>query len=81
MPFTVNCMLDCPAASQTSPTTPQGYKSNTQPRGSYLPPLNPIEATLGVTNASFVAQTATQNRARAGDASKLIHSYLHLLCA
>jgi 2-oxoglutarate ferredoxin oxidoreductase subunit beta len=43
---------------QTSPTTPQGYKSNTQPRGSYLPPLNPIEATLGVTNASFVAQTA-----------------------
>jgi 2-oxoglutarate ferredoxin oxidoreductase subunit beta len=43
---------------QTSPTTPQGYKSNTQPLGSYLPALNPIEATLGVTNASFVAQTA-----------------------
>jgi len=43
---------------QTSPTTPQGYKSNTQPRGSFLPPLNPIEATLGVSNASFVAQTA-----------------------
>ena len=43
---------------QTSPTTPQGYKSNTQPRGSYLPPLNPLEATLGVSNASFVAQTA-----------------------
>ena len=43
---------------QTSPTTPQGYKTNTQPRGSYLPPINPIEATLGVTNASFVAQTA-----------------------
>ena len=43
---------------QTSPTTPQGYKTNTQPRGSYLPPMNPIEATLGVTNASFVAQTA-----------------------
>jgi len=43
---------------QTSPTTPQGYKSNTQPRGSYLPALNPLEATLGVTNASFVAQTA-----------------------
>lgn len=44
--------------NQTSPTTPQGYASNTQPRGSYLPALNPIEATLGVTNASFVAQTA-----------------------
>jgi len=43
---------------QTSPTTPQGYKSNTQPRGSYLPALNPLEATLGITNASFVAQTA-----------------------
>jgi len=44
--------------NQTSPTTPQGFPSNTQPRGSYLPALNPIEATLGVTNASFVAQTA-----------------------
>lgn len=43
---------------QTSPTTPQGYKSNTQPRGSYLPALNPVEATLGITNVSFVAQTA-----------------------
>ena len=43
---------------QTSPTTPEGYRSNTQPLGSYLPALNPIEATLGVTNASFVAQTA-----------------------
>jgi 2-oxoglutarate ferredoxin oxidoreductase subunit beta len=44
--------------NQTSPTTPQGVKSNTQPRGSFLPALNPIEATLGITNASFVAQTA-----------------------
>ena len=43
---------------QTSPTTPQGFPTNTQPRGSWLPPLNPIVATLGVTNASFVAQTA-----------------------
>ncbi|MDT8435790.1 MAG: thiamine pyrophosphate-dependent enzyme [Gemmatimonadota bacterium] len=43
---------------QTSPTTPQGYRSNTQPEGSWLPALNPIEATLGITNASFVAQTA-----------------------
>jgi len=44
--------------NQTSPTTPQGHPSNTQPRGSYLPPLNPVEVALGVTNASFVAQTA-----------------------
>ena len=44
--------------NQTSPTTPQGLPSNTQPHGSFLPALNPIEATLGITNASFVAQTA-----------------------
>ncbi|MEN8144282.1 MAG: thiamine pyrophosphate-dependent enzyme [Gemmatimonadota bacterium] len=43
---------------QTSPTTPQGYVSNTQPHGSFLAPINPIVATLGITNASFVAQTA-----------------------
>ncbi len=44
--------------NQTSPTTPRGHASNTQPRGSYLPALDPLGATLGVTNASFVAQTA-----------------------
>ncbi|MBM5813092.1 MAG: 2-oxoglutarate oxidoreductase [Gammaproteobacteria bacterium] len=44
--------------NQTSPTTPQGFKSNTQPYGSYLPALNPLAASLGITNASFVAQTA-----------------------
>jgi 2-oxoglutarate ferredoxin oxidoreductase subunit beta len=43
---------------QTSPTTPQGYKSNTQPHGSYLPSLNPLTTTLGATNVSFLAQTA-----------------------
>jgi len=43
---------------QTSPTTTQGVTSNTQPHGSYLPALNPLTVTLGVTNASFVAQTA-----------------------
>ncbi|MHC4923890.1 MAG: thiamine pyrophosphate-dependent enzyme [Planctomycetota bacterium] len=43
---------------QTSPTTPQGFESNTQPRGSFLPALNPVSATLGITNASFVAQSA-----------------------
>jgi 2-oxoglutarate ferredoxin oxidoreductase subunit beta len=44
--------------NQTSPTTPTGFPSNTQPRGSYLPPLNPVQTTLGISNASFVAQTA-----------------------
>jgi 2-oxoglutarate ferredoxin oxidoreductase subunit beta len=43
---------------QTSPTTPQGTNSNTQPYGSYLPSLNPLAVTLGVSNASFLAQTA-----------------------
>jgi len=43
--------------NQTSPTSPKGIPSNTQPRGAILPPINPIAATLGVTNASFVAQT------------------------
>jgi 2-oxoglutarate ferredoxin oxidoreductase subunit beta len=44
--------------NQTSPTTPQGWHSNTHPRGALLPPLDPISVSLGVTNASFVAQTA-----------------------
>jgi 2-oxoglutarate ferredoxin oxidoreductase subunit beta len=43
--------------NQTSPTSPRGLASNTQPRGAYLPGMNPLTATLGVTNASFVAQT------------------------
>jgi 2-oxoglutarate ferredoxin oxidoreductase subunit beta len=43
---------------QTSPTTPQGFPSNTQPHGSWLPALNPLSVALGVTNVSFVAQTA-----------------------
>ena len=44
--------------NQTSPTTPLGYASNTSPRGSVLPALDPLQTTLGVSNASFVAQTA-----------------------
>ncbi len=46
---------------QTSPTTPQGYVSNTQPHGTFLPAMNPLAATLGISNASFVAQTAEWN--------------------
>ena len=41
---------------QASPTSPRGLKSNTTPRGSYLEALNPLSVTLGVQNASFVAQ-------------------------
>lgn len=43
---------------QTSPTSPIGTHSNTHPEGSVLPPINPIQSTLGLPNVSFVAQTA-----------------------
>ncbi|MCB0572928.1 MAG: hypothetical protein KDC66_24335, partial [Phaeodactylibacter sp.] len=43
---------------QTSPTSRLGTISNTHPHGSVLPPVNPLQTTLGVSNASFVAQTA-----------------------
>jgi 2-oxoglutarate ferredoxin oxidoreductase subunit beta len=42
--------------NQVSPTTPQGLKTNTTPRGAYLKALNPLTVTLGITNVSFVAQ-------------------------
>lgn len=41
---------------QVSPTSPKGLRSNTTPRGAYLDALNPLTVTLGVQNASFVAQ-------------------------
>lgn len=43
--------------NQASPTTPVGQVSNTTPGGAQLEPLNPISVTLGIGNASFVAQT------------------------
>jgi 2-oxoglutarate ferredoxin oxidoreductase subunit beta len=46
---------------QTSPTTPQGLRTNTHPEGAFLPPLNIIQAMLGFTNTSFVAQTVDWN--------------------
>lgn len=48
---------------QTSPTTAIGTKTNTHPRGSFLPPLDPLTVTLGVSNVSFVAQTVDWNPA------------------
>ncbi len=44
---------------QVSPTTPDGWQTNTTPRGNYLHPMNPLSAVMGMTNVSFVAQTAT----------------------
>lgn len=43
--------------NQASPTSPIGLSTNTTPRGSILEPLNPLLVTLGIQNASFVAQT------------------------
>lgn len=48
---------------QISPTSRLGTISNTTPDGSIIPPINPVETTLGVANASFVAQTADWNPA------------------
>ena len=42
---------------QSSPTTPLGNPSNTHPGGVPIGPINPLEVTLGIGNASFVAQT------------------------
>jgi 2-oxoglutarate/2-oxoacid ferredoxin oxidoreductase subunit beta len=47
--------------NQTSPTSPRGLSTNTHPRGAWLPPLNMVQATLGMTNASFVARTVDWN--------------------
>jgi 2-oxoglutarate ferredoxin oxidoreductase subunit beta len=46
---------------QTSPTSPLGTHSNTHPGGSVLPPINPLQTTLGFTNLSFLAQTTDWN--------------------
>ena len=48
---------------QTSPTSPLGTHTNTHPEGSILPPINPLQTTLGFTIASFVAQTTDWNAA------------------
>ena len=47
--------------NQTSPTMRPGERSNTHPRGTFFTPLNPVAVTLGVANASFVAQSVDWN--------------------
>lgn len=44
---------------QASPTSRQGQQSNTTPKGALLEPMNPLSIVLGITNISFVAQTAS----------------------
>lgn len=43
--------------NQTSPTTQQGHATNTQPQGTWVSPINPVQFALGM-GASFVASTA-----------------------
>jgi 2-oxoglutarate ferredoxin oxidoreductase subunit beta len=43
--------------NQTSPTSNPGLRTNTHPRGALLDPIDPIQTTLGIRNASFVART------------------------
>jgi pyruvate ferredoxin oxidoreductase beta subunit len=45
---------------QTSPTSPKGHKSKTQPHGSAKEPLRPLSMALNA-GASFVARTAAVN--------------------
>jgi len=44
---------------QVSPTTRMGISTNTTPRGSFLGGLNPLSLYMGISNRSFLAQTAT----------------------
>ena len=61
--------------NQTSPTTRIGERSNTHPKGSFLSPLNPISVTLGITNASFVAQTIDWNPPHLYNTIKAAHEH------
>jgi 2-oxoglutarate ferredoxin oxidoreductase subunit beta len=47
--------------NQTSPTSLKGRKTNTHPRGAWIDPIDPVQTTLGIANASFVAQTIDWN--------------------
>ncbi|MDH5751950.1 MAG: hypothetical protein OEZ59_05990 [Deltaproteobacteria bacterium] len=42
-----------------SPTSRVGQSTNTTPHGAYLKPMNPLSLMLGISNVSFLAQTAT----------------------
>ncbi len=69
---------------QTSPTTPQGFVTNTSPEGAWLPPLNVLENVLGFTNVSFVARTVDWNAAHLYDTLRRAYdhkglSFVHIL--
>ena len=51
---------------QTSPTSPKGHKSKTQPQGSAKDPIRPLSLAL-TSGASYVARTAAVNPRQAGN--------------
>jgi 2-oxoglutarate/2-oxoacid ferredoxin oxidoreductase subunit beta len=61
--------------NQTSPTSAAGQVTNTHPRGAWLDPLDPIQATLGIANVSFVAQTVDWNPAHLAATLKAAHHH------
>ncbi|MBT3347638.1 MAG: 2-oxoglutarate oxidoreductase [Thiotrichales bacterium] len=60
---------------QTSPTSPIDLKTNTHPEGSFLDALNPLTVTLGITNASFVAQVIDWNPPLLYETLKAAHEH------
>ena len=69
---------------QVSPTSRMGTISNTSPKGSVLPPINPLQTTLGVANVSFVAQTVDWNPAHMYETIKAAYehkgfSFVHII--
>jgi 2-oxoglutarate ferredoxin oxidoreductase subunit beta len=60
---------------QSSPTTPKGASSLTHPGGVPLSPLNPLTVTLGITNASFVAQSVDWNAPHLYETLKAAHHH------
>jgi len=51
---------------QTSPTSPKGHKSKTQPHGSAKDPIRPLSLAL-TSGASYIARTAAVNPRQAGN--------------
>ena len=51
---------------QTSPTSPKGHKSKTQPQGSAKDPIRPLSLAL-TSGASYIARTAAVNPRQAGN--------------
>jgi 2-oxoglutarate ferredoxin oxidoreductase subunit beta len=60
---------------QTSPTSPLGNRSNTHPLGVKVSSINPLAVTLGITNASFVAQTVDWNPPHLYETLKAAHRH------